>query len=626
MKYNISLNFLSLSNSDFSFKVYRRKVEHNEKSWDNNIYKYRLPATEGKYTSFWVGFESFENSELFECNSIKTNIELTKQLLVRLLMNNVNKLNLKIHQKSNRFNKKRKNIIIDEITDSNDQLIGARTIWVEPYFLKASNKFGFLIDYSFIKAKEYPFNREVQKHSLSLNSDYRSNVNYNIDKYQIISDFLTKYYSQLKLIREDISINDKLENISADTLNVKKYIFNSNKTDISQFNGVMNNGPYEPVRAEPMYFYVFKTEYKNQSTDLLKALNGLSYQTFNGIQKFNLKKQTKDNTVGINIDDYSTDEIQKIIADVKKHNSANPIIISVFPASEERFYYELKNTCLKENIPSQSVHVETISNSNKLKWSVGSIALQIFSKLSGVPWIVEPSHENCLIVGIGQSHKYDKNKKQFERFFSYSVLVDSSGKFIEIKQLANETDKTKFLDGVAHNVSKIIEENEEYTKIVFHIPQKIGKDEIERIESTIRSINASVELSIIKINDDPKFTGYNKDENTLIPYESSFIKLSERDYLLWTEGLNYHNKRAVKKYGNPLLITFYYSNQQAIFNNHRKYLQDILNLSGANYRGFNAKALPVSVYYPKLIADFSKHFKELDLDLSTEDTKKTWFL
>jgi len=222
MKYNISLNFLSLSNSDFSFKVYRRKVEHNEKSWDNNIYKYRLPATEGKYTSFWVGFESFENSELFECNSIKTNIELTKQLLVRLLMNNVNKLNLKIHQKSNRFNKKRKNIIIDEITDSNDQLIGARTIWVEPYFLKASNKFGFLIDYSFIKAKEYPFNREVQKHSFSLNSDYRSNVNYNIDKYQIISDFLTKYYSQLKLIREDISINDKLENISADTLNVKK--------------------------------------------------------------------------------------------------------------------------------------------------------------------------------------------------------------------------------------------------------------------------------------------------------------------------------------------------------------------------------------------------------------------
>ena len=61
---------------------------------------------------------------IFECNSIKTNIELTKQLLVRLLMNNVNKLNLKIHQKAIVLTKE-ENIIIDEITDSNDQLIGA---------------------------------------------------------------------------------------------------------------------------------------------------------------------------------------------------------------------------------------------------------------------------------------------------------------------------------------------------------------------------------------------------------------------------------------------------------------------------------------------------------------------
>lgn len=626
MSYKISLNFLALSNSDFSFNVYRRKVEHNEKSWDDNIFKYRLPDKTGTYTSFWVGFDSFENSEEFGCNSIKTNIELTKQLLIRLLMNNTSKLNLEIHPKNKRFIKKRKNIIIDKITDSNDQLIGARTIWVEPYFLKTSNKFGFLIDYSFIKAKDYPFNREVQKHSLSLNSDYRSNVNYNIDKYQIISNFLTKYYSQLKLIREDILINNKLENIGADTLKFKKYIFNSNKTDISQFNGVMKNGPFEPIKDEPMYFYVFKSEFRDQAADLLKALNGLMYNTFTGVQKFNLKKQTKDNTESIKIEDYSIEEIKKIIAKIKRSPSLNPIIISVFPANEGRFYYELKNTCLKENIPSQSVHVETISNTNKLKWSVGSIALQIFTKLSGVPWIVEPSHDNCLIVGMGQSHKYDKTNKQFERYFSYSVLIDSSGKFKEIRQMSDETDKTTFLSGVANSISKLIEENGKYTKIVFHIPQKITKDEIEKIESTLSNINSKIELSIIKINDNPKFTGFNKDENTLIPYESSFLKLSKKDYLLWTEGLNHHNKRAVKRYGNPLLITFYYSNQQALFINNRKYLQDILNLSGANYRGFNAKALPVSVYYPKLIAEFSKHFKELNLDLSTKDTKKPWFL
>ena len=73
---------------------------------------------------------------------------------------------------------------------------------------------------------------------------------------------------------------------------------------------------------------------------------------------------------------------------------------------------------------------------------------------------------------IGQAHKYNKEKKVYERYFSYSVLIDSSGKFIEIKQLADETDKELFLQRISINISKLIKEHSEYNKIVFHIPQK----------------------------------------------------------------------------------------------------------------------------------------------------------
>ena len=31
--------------------------------------------------------------------------------------------------------------------------------------------------------------------------------------------------------------------------------------------------------------------------------------------------------------------------------------------------------------------------------------------------------------------------------------------------------------------------------------------------------------------------------------------------------------------------------------NELNYLQDILNLSGSNWRGFNAKSMPISIYY-----------------------------
>jgi len=627
MKYNISLNFLPLSNSNFTFQIYRRKVIHLEKKEDDKIFKYNLPDETGHYTSFLISFESFKNFELFTCSSKDTNIELTKCYINKLLIYNIKQSGLRRYIKKNKFNDKRVFIDLGEVKEKSTQkIIGNKTIWLEPYYLKTKKEFGYLIDYKFMKSEDYPFNREVQKYSLSLNSDYRSNVNYNIDKFQIINNFIKKYLSKISKINDDVDILNILTDIEADTLNVKEYMFCNNKSNNSQFNGIMNFGPFAEVSSNPVYYYIFKEEHIERARDLLKAINGNTYLTFKGIEKFKLLKQSTENTRKIIINNYSIEEINKVIAELKKNKNDNSIIISIFPKNEESFYYELKNKCLQENIPVQNVHIETITNYNTLKWSVGSIALQIFSKLGGVPWIVKPSTQNCLIVGLGQAHKYNRNKKEFDRYFSYSVLVDSSGKFLQIKQLADETDKNNFLARVSNNISKIIEEHKKYKKIIFHIPQKIKREEIENIENKLKQINSEIELSIIKINDSPKFTGFNIKENALVPYESSFIKLSNSEYLLWPEGLNYHNRQVLKKYGNPLHISFYYSNHEKDFNEHKKYLQDILNLSGANYRGFNAKSLPVSVYYPKLITNFSKHFNELNLNFTANDTKKPWFL
>lgn len=625
MTYDLALNFLPLNASTFTFSIYCKKAKEDEKRWNNEIHNYRIKDKSNTYSQYWVSFNPLSDFELRECQS-NDNYFLTIQFLFELLSRQVNQERIPIHSKINRFNVKRLYLTSERVYDGNKKFIGAKTIWVEPYYLKVNQKFGFLVDYSFLKDISYPFNREVQKFSLSLNSDYRSNVNYNIDKYQSIQLFVKNILPKIASLNDLISISSSFQNIEADTLNIKNYIFGKLKQDKSQFNGLMKNGPYEEVTAVPFYFYIFKQEHKNYSTDLLNALNGKTYNTFKGLATFKLSNQTKTNTIGVVIKDYSSTEIENIINKVKEVSNENSIIISVSPENEEIFYYELKNRCLQENIPSQNVHIETVNNNNTLKWSIGSIALQIFSKLGGVPWIVEPSHENTLIVGIGQSNKYNEITGEIERYFSYSVLVDSSGKFVEIKQLADENDKRRFLIEISENICALIKEHKEYKKIVFHIPQKIKKDEIQYIQKALESFESNVELSIIKINDDPKFNAFNKSENTLVPYESSVLKLSENEYLLWSEGLNFHNKKALKRYGNPLHITFFYSNNETDFKNHKKYLQDILNLSGANYRGFNAKSLPVSIYYPKLIADFTRHFKELNLSLSSTNTKKPWFL
>ena len=55
-------------------------------------------------------------------------------------------------------------------------------------------------------------------------------------------------------------------------------------------------------------------------------------------------------------------------------------------------------------------------------------------------------------------------------------------------------------------------------------------------------------------------------------------------------------------------------------------LQDLVNLSGANWRGFNAKSAPVSVFYCHLVADMVRECHERGLPLPATKDMRPWFL
>ncbi|HOJ23870.1 MAG TPA: Piwi domain-containing protein [Bacteroidales bacterium] len=609
----IALNFLPLNTSNFSFNVFIRKSSPNEKRWDENIRLLKLPDNDNKYINFWVSFEQFEDSEEITINS-NINIELTKWYLFTLLKNRLENENIEFEPSEKSFNHFRIHIITEKITGK-----GKKSVWMEPYYLKTKEEFGFLVDYKFIKDPNSDFDRYIQKLSLSLNDSYQSNKNFYIDKYRYIINFLEKDFSNFKELFQDLIIDTNFEKLTCKKLNTKNYIFKNNNISNSQFNGLMQYEVFQPApnANQLMYIYLIKDETKQYANDLIRALNG-EFPTFKGVDKLGLPTQTKNNTKALIIEDYNNfkDKLEEI------SSNKNFIIISIFPSKEEKFYYELKNYCLNKNIPLQTIHIETIADENRLKWSISGIALQMFTKLGGFPWLVKTENNNCLIVGIGQS--IERTEENISRFFAYSVLLEASGKFLKIEPLADANKKDNFLKAVADNINRILDENVNYQRIIFHVPEKIKKETVKKIEEILKESQQNAELYILRINDDSRFFGYDLINNSMIPFESSYIQLSENEFLVWTEGLNYQNPKPLKRYGNPLYIQFFYSNQQ----NYAKelLLQDILNLSGANYRGFNAKALPVSLYYPKLISNFYKHFKEINLDQIRVKTDKLWFI
>ena len=77
---------------------------------------------------------------------------------------------------------------------------------------------------------------------------------------------------------------------------------------------------------------------------------------------------------------------------------------------------------------------------------------------------------------------------------------------------------------------------------------------------------------------------------------SNFQKMNT---LYGLEGLLYGKEVVDKRLSNPVHIKFLNINNRKDFD-EQAYLQDILNLSGANWRGFNAKSIQFQYTIHKL--------------------------
>ena len=180
--------------------------------------------------------------------------------------------------------------------------------------------------------------------------------------------------------------------------------------------------------------------------------------------------------------------------------------------------------------------------------------------------------------------------------------------------LGEDVDQSKYLDQLRKRiVAEIQTMGEHYKHCVIHIPFSIRHQESEAINEALQGALKdrklpAVDLSVIKVNMENKFFGY-AGTNSLVPYAGSVVNLSgDGEFLAWFDGLQQNREVIQRRIGGPVHIKWLWSSDPSLTQEGRKrMLQDLLNLSGANWRGFNARSEPISVYYCELIAQFTKN-------------------
>jgi hypothetical protein len=512
---------------------------------------------------------------------------------------------------------------------------GNQEIWLEPYFLAAKGEFGFLIDFHFWKKPDATSFREVQRLSLGLDEHYRSNRNAYIDREKIIANFISGPLASFLPIHHPhasmpLNVNRRLTAVDVEQLKPKVFVLADNKIDESQWKGLERHGPLDEVHDKPVgCIMLFQKEHRPLAEDLYRGLMGkTSGVAFKGMPT----------VFGLNFDKYfsvvpqrwTLPELEASIAQIAQIKRDNPgmnlIVVMVEDIENSEIYFEAKYRLLSLGVPLQVISVQLIQRRDQFKWSVSNIALQIFTKLGGIPWKVKPAYDNCLVIGIGQAHRL--GVAGIQRYFAYCVATDSSGLYKKIAVLSHTNSRTTYIADLQHSLVRemLATDSSCYTHCVLHVPFKLKNDELEALEEAVQSASsatASVKFAVLKINDDHRFFGYAAN-NSRVPIEGTIARLGATSMLLWFEGLKSSSDVVSKRIAGPVHLEFLWPKTEPDHQEQNRYLQDLFNLSGTNWRGFNARSTPISTYYCRLIAKFLAAFPEQLPRI--EATGHPWFL
>lgn len=623
----ISLNFLPVQGVLPSFQIFRKQVESDSESRPNeDVKRYSLPIDDSEDSArsfYWISFEDKPGFERFTVHP-DYNLPLTKWVLLKSIQ-------------SSFLTGERKFQLKDRIHESVEITMkgypeGWDMLSLEPYYLKSEGVFGVIVDFHFRKKREIPFSRAVQQRSLSLTSQFRRNFNFHLDKLARITTYLNSVRDSLNTTQfpgdgATVTFSRDFLSIPVSQLNHRRYRFGGNSEQASQYAGVKEFGPFSKPAGPTKLIFAFLAEHHQSAVRFVNALTGRkNLGGYQGYEKL-FRTQVEVSPTPVTLSDFSSEEIERVLQRVHA-DDPNPLAVFILPDDDEERYFKIKAAFAAAGVPNQACRVQTISSDDDLKWSIANLGLQIFCKCGGQPWQVRAETSEALIVGISQSHKIN-DAGSIERFFAFSVLTDNSGVFKSIRVLADSSDHTQYIQALKETLSEELSiASHDYQRVAIHASFKLRIEEMAAIEDVVRGASDQQQgcgFSVLKINQKTRFFGTNSEVNSLVPYEGSFTRLGGNEFLIWFEGIERARKTATKAYPGPTHVQVLWksSGDQT---SDEDLVQDLMTLSGANWRGFNARSSPVSVYYCQLVAELVHDFQIRQLSLPSVEGLRPWFL
>ncbi|WP_235954579.1 Piwi domain-containing protein [Cyclobacterium salsum] len=454
------------------------------------------------------------------------------------------------------------------------------------------------------------------------------------------------------------------------SLETPTFIYDQARTKTNNYNadkGLSYYGPYDSVTFDIKKPDVLAICHKANRGSFTKFLHDLKdgLPNSNYFKKGLLRKYELQD-VDYNIQElsgYSLDEYLKIIR-TEFSDRPNLAIIEIpeqfkkLPDSENP-YYKIKAKLLSLEIP-----VQFIRSSNIKKYDqnlLNSVALQIYAKLGGTPWVLpaQGSVDREIVIGIGHSWLRSNQFRgaESDRVVGITTFMSGDGQYLlgdKVKDVPYERYFEELLISLKDSIKRLSEEyawqEGDTVRLIFHIFKPIRNVEFEVVSKLVQEISQfKIKFAFVTISKghpsiifDASQQGISKyGSNTVIgkyiPLRGSNIFIDEETSLVQMLGAK---ELKTSKHGmsTPIQIRIRkpqgnYENPELkgmLFHDLNYITQQIYSFTYLSWRSFLPREDPATMLYSNLISHLlgkMRNVPEWDADkLNYSLKRKKWFL
>lgn len=285
----------------------------------------------------------------------------------------------------------------------------------------------------------------------------------------------------------------------------------------------------------------------------------------------------------------------------------------------ESDYNRLKAKLLGKGIPSQNFLMETIRTANQ--YTLNNIALNIYSKLGGTPWIINRDNKSTLelIVGIGSSLDEENN-----RTIGFASVFDHHGAYV-LGGCSPLSNMDNYADSLREHLKAIVAEAIQVQgvepnstiRLIFHLFKDASKRyEIRAILETMECFaDYKLEYALVHISYEHPYRLYQEEGKSIVS-RGVFVEVSD-DWALLNMGI----KRAV-----PLLIKV---DPRSTHTDIYDLSKQVLHFSHLNHKSFMPSNEPVTTKYSSELARRTNDLLTVphwDVDMLEQLRDKVWFI